>query len=661
MAIVQMQKIALSGLILEKEPVLNMLQNFANIEIIDYDKSKLDKIIGENIYFEHKEDLELELAEIQYAINLLEKYYKGKKPGLLESFIGNKLKVTDDDKKIIKNLDYKEIIKSIKEIEQKLIVIDQEKEKIKQKLAELTDLRASNINFSDKNQLPNFSFFIGAIGKNQWNDFLNIIDKTTKQVSINKINSQSEKEEYFYLLYPKNEKAESIQNTIGEFKIRNLDFLFTFNEPISQVYSDLYKKDKDLTIEKNKLIKNVNDFTKYRIPLMAYYDKLNWSIQSGEGLAKAVKTAYTYTIFAWVPENKFNKLEQKLINITKHSEITKLDMDENDVPPTVLANSKFMQPFEAVTNIYGMPKYTELDPTPFLAIFFIIFLALCLTDAGYGIVVVILTYWMLAKADLPDTRLVKLLNYGGWVTVIAGTLTGGWFGIDLNAYEGTILGDILLNLRVVDPIANPIAIMILSLILGIVHVWFGIFLKFYGRLKKKEIIDAWLDEGPWLYFLLSIMLFIAAKAGVFPASMTNIFTYILYSGVILIILTQGRSQKNIFLKIPSGVLKLYDIIGYFSDTLSYSRLLALGLATGIIGLVINMIASIFLKVPYIGWLIFLVIIIGGHLFNIAINLLGAFIHSARLQYVEFFTKFLEGGGKRFKPFKKNNFYTNIIE
>jgi len=144
--------------------------------------------------------------------------------------------------------------------------------------------------------------------------------------------------------------------------------------------------------------------------------------------------------------------------------------------------------------------------------------------------------------------------------------------------------------------------------------------------------------------------------------LSKIALYAVLVGVALLVLTQGRKEKNIALKILKGVSSLYGLVGYFSDTLSYSRLLALGLATGIIAMVINLIAGLAINmIPYFGWVVAIIILIGGHTFNLVINVLGAFIHSSRLQFVEFFSKFMEGGGVRFKPFKKEAKYVQIIK
>ena len=160
------------------------------------------------------------------------------------------------------------------------------------------------------------------------------------------------------------------------------------------------------------------------------------------------------------------------------------------------------------------------------------------------------------------------------------------------------------------------------------------------------------------------MLWILASVEMLPASTAQIFLYIILVATVGLVLTQGRDNKNPLLKIAMGILSLYGLVGYFSDVLSYSRLLALGLSTAIIASVVNLVAFLFMDmIPWapLGWVVAIVIMVGGHIFNMAINVLGAYIHSGRLQFVEFFPKFMEGGGRRFRPFARESKYVQVVK
>ncbi len=168
-----------------------------------------------------------------------------------------------------------------------------------------------------------------------------------------------------------------------------------------------------------------------------------------------------------------------------------------------------------------------------------------------------------------------------------------------------------------------------------------------------------MDQGSWLLLISGILLFIIANTISFLSGFAIITKYIIWAGLLSVVITQGRSNKNIILKAAGGVLSLYDLIGYFSDILSYSRLFALGLSTAVLAVVVNNFVALFKDIPFIGIIVAALVFIIGHLFNMVISGMGAFIHSTRLQYVEYFTKFYEGGGTPFKPFKVITKYIKV--
>jgi len=255
-------------------------------------------------------------------------------------------------------------------------------------------------------------------------------------------------------------------------------------------------------------------------------------------------------------------------------------------------------------------------------------------------------------------KLLKVLFYGGIVTFFMGGLFGGYFGIVIDNLPASGIKNLLLAIRIIDPVAEPLKVLVFSLFLGVVHILFGLGVKAWWEIKRGNKKEAILGPLSWIYFIVSVLLWALTK------NSANTFTIIAgYNAVLSIsymIITQGRGAKNIVMKVLTGVLSLYGLVAYLSDILSYSRLLALGLSTGIIAMVVNLIALLAKDlIPYFGWVVMIFIFIGGHIFNLVISALGSFIHSGRLQYVEFFPKFLEESGQMFSPFKKDNKYTDV--
>jgi len=287
-----------------------------------------------------------------------------------------------------------------------------------------------------------------------------------------------------------------------------------------------------------------------------------------------------------------------------------------------------------------------------------LFFAMCLSDVGYGIILAIISYYYLRTLTLSEggKKLLTLLFWGGIATILVGILTGSYFGLDLNQLP-PLMGNALKRVQVIDPIKNPLNMLILSLLLGVIQNLFGVALAMYWKIREREYVSAILDHGLWIYFLLCLVFMIAASGLGSPLS--GIFGKLSITGAVLLVLTQGRSEPTLLKKAIFGILSLYRTTGYLGDTLSYSRLLALMMTTSIIGMVINIIAGMTKNIPVLGYVFMFLILLVGHTFNLVVSTLGAFIHSTRLQLVEFFGKFYEGSGKEFKPFRHETKYVII--
>jgi len=286
-----------------------------------------------------------------------------------------------------------------------------------------------------------------------------------------------------------------------------------------------------------------------------------------------------------------------------------------------------------------------------MAPFYCFFFGMMVSDAAYGIVMALVTGIIIKKYKLEGTigKMMKLLFFCGISTVVWGSMFGGWFGDILPLVSG---GKLNISPIWFNPLDDPMKLLIWSMIFGGVHLFVGMGIKAYMLIKEGKTKDAIFDIGSWYILLIGVALLLV---GGVPA---QIGKYMAIVGAVMLILTQGRSNKNIIKRLLSGVLSLYNVTGYLSDLLSYSRLLALGLGTGVIASVVNTLGTMF-GLNVFGIIVLVIVFIIGHTFNLAINALGAYVHSSRLQYVEFFGKFYEGGGKRYEPFRKNTKYITL--
>lgn len=365
-------------------------------------------------------------------------------------------------------------------------------------------------------------------------------------------------------------------------------------------------------------------------------------------------TEKTFLLTAWVPEEKIPQLEKLLEEFPCYLEVAEPDPEEE--PPVLLKNHKLVEPFEVVTEMYSLPSPHGVDPNIAVAIFYFIFFGIMLSDAGYGLLLFFGGLFALKKMDLSPflRKMVKLITFGGVSTVFWGALYGSWFGNLIPQFTLTFLGRQINVPLLLDPLNDPLTILGISFALGALHLFCGMGYKAYLLIRRGHPWEALFDIGFWYMVLVGLPML------VLPGVFRTVGLSLAVVGAVGLILTQGRDKKNIFARLLSGVASLYDITGYLSDLLSYSRILALGLATAVIGNVVNIMGTL-AGGGILGLLLFIPVFLFGHALNLSINALGSYVHSSRLQYVEFFGKFYEGGGKPFQPLQANTKYVVVTD
>lgn len=652
MAVNPVSKISLISLNRHKEQIIDLLHRAGVVQILEPEESAKPS----------SSDIEYGLAQVNFALKFLKKYEE-KMPLRKKIERIQEGGITISEKKyrqIIEEFDYRRIIEEISDLEAEMNQAANNVTKHRSDIEALTMWKGLDFVPARLGESRCTFSVIAGIDKDKCEGFRKDLKKHQKLLETRKI-AEDDKKEYYLLIAAKSvwEKAKAVlvKHSWEEASIPYPEKMPS--NAISELEGAISREEKNIAETEKKIKK----YAKHDRSLKVIYDYLSWQLEKKNAGNAVSGTEDAFAMMAWMEKDHIGPIKKELDKITREYAIEELSVKEGENVPVPLKNKKLFYPFEMVTGIYGMPLSKEPDPTPYLTGFFLVFFGMCLTDAGYGAVLALFSFLAIKIFKIPPekSRLFKVLIWGGLFTFVIGALFGGWFGIVLDEQLPAWLANFLMSIRIIDPIADPITVLIITLIMGIIQILFGIGIAMFHEIRHGRAKDGILDHGTWILFILAIMFWVTTMVGILPESLGQIALYVVIAGVVILVLTQGRKEKNIFLKIFKGIGSLYGLVGYFSDVLSYSRLLALGLATGIIAMVVNLIALLVVDmVPFVGWFIAIFIFIGGHLFNMVINVLGAFIHSSRLQFVEFFGKFMEGGGSRFKPLRKEAKYINIV-
>ena len=421
-----------------------------------------------------------------------------------------------------------------------------------------------------------------------------------------------------------------------------------------EAMEELSEKNRTLTAKKVELENELRESATGREPLVeGAYDAAVIERDRAFAAAELARSAATFQLEGWLPADKEAIVSQAIRSVTDAYYFDVREPEEGETPPSYVENSAFVTPFEQVTNLYSRPDPKGIDATPYMTPFYVLLFGMMLSDAGYGLVLSLLCvlFIKLKKPSGGTAGFARVLFWGGLSTMLWGVLIGTFFGMDFDTLFGTVNKFPL----ILDPMTDPIGMLIICFGLGFLHVLFGLGLRMKLSLSRGDWRTAFYDTLSWIFVLVGLVMFGigSAVAGV-PAVIGTIGLYLAILGAVTLLIFKGRESKNPVGRTAQGLFELYQISGYLSDILSYSRLFALGVATGVIATVFNDLCSMLMTSPNIlmkilGTIAGIALLIVLHAFGLAINTLGAFVHTARLQYVEFFGKFYEAGGRPFSP------------
>lgn len=345
----------------------------------------------------------------------------------------------------------------------------------------------------------------------------------------------------------------------------------------------------------------------------------------------------------FVPKN----VESKLVRFCEERELLYIEgrPDTKDKIPILLHNSRFSKLFEPISKLFSLPSYQELDLTPFFAPFFMMFFGFCLGDAGYGLLIILAATLYKPRAKASFKPYLSLAQFLGIGTIIFGVISGTFFGINLIETNVAFLDNMRGYFLDSEQMFN------LALIVGAVQIIFGMIVKVFNITRQRGFAYAISTVG-WLVLILGMISREALIRFEMIPEGESIMMYAVLGISGIMILFLNDPSVNIFVRLGKGVWDVYGTVtGIFGDLLSYIRLFALGISSAILGLVINSIGLDMLGIPVLGPVLFVIFLTIGHIANIMISSLGAFVHPMRLTFVEFYKNAgFSGGGKEYKPF-----------
>ena len=655
MAIVKMSKFDLVVFAEQRAKVLKKLQKFKEVNFVDIElhdengELSKDAVEGVTKYVNNEEltHIDERLYQLSNAISLIKKYDE-RKTRLRDVIHGNENYTFDELAKKALTYDWKKVSSELNKIGTQYSQIKSEISKKYMRYDEIDLWERLDVNPKELKNLKKVNTFLGTVPiklKGTFIDGIAELDKTYYE------ELKIVKDEVYYLVISsidereKEKLAEVFRNS--SFTVENLDI-----DAVPQDYKNgLQKEISELKKEKRRLKAQIKTYSEDLADLQAVYEYMqNKKLRIVES-EKLAQTENTILIKGWIPTEKVSEFEKVIKDEAGDNYyLTFTDADRDDATvPIKLKNGKVASTFENLTGMYAYPRYNEIDPTPLFTPFYILFFGMMGADVGYGLVLLLATMFVLKVVNLSSQmrKSVKFFFYLSFSVIFWGLLYGSYFG-------ATIPG----MWRLVDPASQYNDLLIGSIVFGVVHIFVGLAIKAYMLIRDGKSLEAVYDVLFWYMALIGGMLFLIFKLMNLSAVVANVSMWVMIAGMAGIVLTGGREAKGVGAKLGGGLYSLYGISSYVGDFVSYSRLMALGLSGGFIASAINMIAGM-IGGNWFGMIFIPVILIAGHLFNMFLSFLGAYVHTSRLMYVEYFGKFYEGGGKPFKDFRTENKYINL--
>ena len=642
MAIVKMKKLKLLVSRADKDDVLRELMLLGCVEVSEPEELLEDQDFASLVARENTEldRYRSERASLIRGLDIINQYIPVK-TGMFASLpdVTDDLLLNESDSAICL-----ELAKTLDELDNNIRKLLTEENNVKNQIESLKPWKDLRLPLNSEGT-GTCAIMLGAVASSiDFDNLQNELHQATEESEIFLVSSNKE-QHYLCVVYLK-EKQQEISEVLRRF-----GFSLTAHRNLPGTAEDNIKESEDrlkaIDEERADMNAQIKAAADYKETLQLCYDHIGTKIARAEAADKLLGTQYALMMTGWVTAPSESKLVDMLSKYACAWELSDPAPEDYGTVPVLLKNNLLTSPLSMVTEMYSLPAYDGVDPNPPMMPFFVLFYGLMMADMGYGLIMTIAALIIKRKKLRGGmVNFFSLLLLCGISTFVIGVLTGGFFG-DAPAQIASLFGATFTMPYepLFDPLNNTTQVLIGALALGGIHVVFGMGISFVKQAKEGHTLDAIFDIGSWW------VLFAGLAFGAL-----GITWWVALVGAAMIVLTGGRKSPSIPGKLAGGIGSLYNITGYFGDILSYSRLMALMLAGGVIAQVFNTLGALTGNV-----VTFLLIFIVGHVLNFGLNLLGCFVHDMRLQCLEFFGKFYQDGGRAFKPLSINTKYNNIVD
>lgn len=615
-----------------RNKLMKEMQALQKVEVRDLENDNLlNRIDTDRVQLNDAED---HLLDIQAASEHLQRYvpeksFKEKYMGEIPAYTFSELEAKYDEVKT------KEIIRSVWQYKQRIEEVQETQKRIDQEENFLTKWEKLSVLPEADDQYKHIKLFIGTIPQAANNQFINAI-RHNQALVVEEIYQNAE--EFGLVVIGQRENSQEIEALLLENRFQPLDYRY------EELPAERLRSQRQLSADNRKEAENLrnslagmeNELVQLKIAeevMFAEFERL----KAEQG---TLQTSQLFAVEGWTLAEEAEKVTSDIrqeFGDDVFLELHEVKDEEVEDVPVQLKNNGFSEPFEMITTMYATPKYTELDPTPWLSPYYWFFFGMMMADAGYGLFMWIATIIPLKFFNLtPGTK--KFLRFGhalSYATVIWGLIYGSFFGASL-------------PFSLLSPTEDVIEVLALSIGFGFIQIINGLALNTYIQWKTNKLA-AIKDGLAWIIILFGFLLAVIGPLLFDIQILTTIGLGMAGFGALLVLGIAIISQDNKFAGLAVGLYDLYGVSSYLGDLVSYSRLMALGIAGGSIALAFNILIQFLPPVARftVGILLFVFL----HLFNIGLSLLSAYVHGARLIFVEFFGKFYEGGGKAFAPLK----------